>query len=73
MNKKEYVFKALKKVIKSSFNENSLIKEIGIDSLDLMEIIIESEVDLGISILDGDLKELKRVKDIVNLLEKYLK
>jgi acyl carrier protein len=44
----------------------SVITELGIDSLSMMQIVGEMETELGIMIPDEDLVELVTVGDLVN-------
>lgn len=72
MNKsvKEIVLNELKKYTKKSFDENTLLAELNIDSLDLAEIIIEAEEKFGIEIADEELMKVKTINDIILLIEK---
>lgn len=45
---------------------DSVITELGIDSLSMMQIVGEMETELGIMIPDEDLVELITVGDLVN-------
>ncbi|WGI36392.1 phosphopantetheine-binding protein [Mesomycoplasma lagogenitalium] len=65
----EYVYSKLKKFTKRKFDDNSNVFEIGIDSLDLVEIITESETELNITISDEELLNLKTISDVIKLLE----
>lgn len=50
--------------------ETNLIDDIGADSLDVVELIMELEDRFGISISDEDAAELYTVRRIVEYLEK---
>lgn len=50
----------------------SVITELGIDSLSMMQIVGEMETELGILIPDEDLVELVTVGDLVSKVEKRL-
>lgn len=53
--------------------EASDIKEdLGADSLDTVELIMEAEKEFSISIEDEDAEKVKTVEDVVNLIEKLL-
>ena len=50
----------------------SVITELGIDSLSMMQIVGEMETELGVLIPDEDLVELVTVGDLVAKVEKRL-
>ena len=49
----------------------SIAEDLGIDSLDAVELVMSIEENLGIKIPDEELGNMKYVKDIVACLEKY--
>ena len=53
--------------------ESDIIKDLGADSLDVVELLISLEDDYGISIPDEDIAGVKTVKDIVDRIEKFQK
>ena len=73
MKAKDILFKKLKSLTKESFDEKSDIYNIGIDSLDLVELVTEIEDEYEIQISDEELLQFKLVKDIINALEEKLK
>lgn len=52
--------------------EASLTDDLGIDSLDFVELSMEIESEFGITIEDGELAEVKTVQDIVNFVDNKL-
>ena len=50
--------------------ESDIIKDLGADSLDVVELLISLEDDYGISIPEDDIVNVKTVKDIVDMIEK---
>jgi acyl carrier protein len=50
----------------------SVITELGIDSLSMMQIVGEMETELGVMIPDEDLVELRTVGDLVKKIEQRL-
>ncbi|UWD34123.1 phosphopantetheine-binding protein [Mesomycoplasma molare] len=66
---KDFIFNKLKKITNKKFDENSNIYSIGVDSLDLVEMITDVEEELNISILDEELTKLETIKDVITLLE----
>lgn len=67
------VYEKLSTKTKQKFNEDSDVYKIGIDSLDLIEMITEAEDDLGVQISDEDLESIKKVKDIIAAFKKVIK
>ena len=53
--------------------ESDVVKDLGADSLDVVELLISLEDDYGISIPEDDIVNVKTVKDIVELIEKLNK
>lgn len=45
------------------------IKDLGIDSLDLVDLMLEAEERLGITLNDDDLMNIDTVQDAVSLLD----
>ncbi len=48
---------------------DSAFKDLGIDSLDLVDLVFEMEEELGVEFEDAELMNLKTVQDLVQLLE----
>jgi acyl carrier protein len=64
-----------KEVDKRDFPEltgDSVISDLGIDSLSMMQIVGEMELKLDIMIPDEDLVELVTVKDLLEVVERRL-
>ena len=78
MNSKDLiaVFKQVaKEVDKRDFPEvtgDSVISDLGIDSLSMMQIVGEMELKLDIMIPDEDLVELVTVKDLLAVVERRM-
>ncbi len=54
--------------------DTNLVEELGVDSLDMVDLILAMEQEFGIEIKDEDITpDIKTVRDIVALLGKYLK
>ena len=50
-------------------NINSNLKDAGIDSLEMMELIVQVEEQLNIQLPDDKLLELKTASDLLNLIK----
>ena len=68
MNKEEIIFKELKKYTKTEFAKESYIKELNIDSLDLLMLVTELEKTFKIAISDEELLNLKTIDDIIKVI-----
>lgn len=71
-------FKEIKKSlqdrgVKEEIKLDTKIQDLGIDSLDLMDLIIESEKKYNFRIPDDKLIEIKTVKDLVVIIETLVK
>lgn len=55
---------------KSKITEDSdIIKDIGADSLDIVEFLMDAENDWGITIEEEDVKNLHTIGDVVKYIE----
>jgi len=64
-----------KEVDKRDFQDltgDSIISDLGIDSLSMMQIVGEMELKLDIMIPDEDLVELVTVKDLLKVVERRM-
>ncbi len=52
--------------------ETSFVNDLGADSLDTVELVMEVEETFGISVPDEDATKIQTVKDIVDYIEKRL-
>lgn len=50
--------------------EASFINDLGADSLDLMELIMEMEEQYGVSISDEDLQNIRTIQNVIDFLRK---
>lgn len=53
--------------------ESDIVKDLGADSLDVVELLISLEDEFGVSIPEDDIVNVKTVGDIVAMLEKLEK
>lgn len=50
--------------------EASFIDDLGADSLDLVELIMEMEEKFGVEIADEELEKIRTIKDVIEFLKK---
>ena len=71
------MFEKVRKIIADQLNiaedritlETKLVEDLGIDSLDTLEMLMALEDEYGIQISNEDAQELKTVQDIVKYIE----
>ena len=61
------------KIDVSTLNENDSLTSLGLDYLDLAEVMISIEDQLGIEFTSGEILELKTLKDVLDLIESKTK
>ena len=72
-------FNLIVKLLKDYVSEDvevtreSTLKELQIDSLDLVEIVVSAEEETNVTFEDDELLDLKTVGDVVDLLDKKTK
>lgn len=49
--------------------ESDIIKDLGLDSLDIVDMLMSVEETFGVTIDDGDVAEMKTVADVVSFIE----
>ena len=73
MNIKEEVSKVLaKRVDVSSLKEDDSLSALGLDSLDLVEVMLEIEEVFNIEFDSNEIEEAKTLKDVLDLITKKL-
>ena len=76
MSIRDDVLKLIKSESSIEINEKKMdtnFKEFGVDSLDLMELILKIELKFGITLPDDKLLEVKTVNDLIKLIEQTKK
>ncbi len=53
--------------------EAEIIKDLGADSLDVVDLMMSLEDENGITLPESDVEKVKTVQDVVNMLEKIQK
>ena len=49
--------------------DSEIIKDLGADSLDLVEMLLSLEENFGVTVTDEQTESIKTVKDIVEIIE----
>ncbi|MCI8499711.1 MAG: acyl carrier protein [Clostridia bacterium] len=50
--------------------QSEVVKDLGADSLDVVELLMQLEEEFGITLPDSEMENLKTVQDIVDMMEK---
>lgn len=66
----EIIAKQLDVDIKEVTPEASFLEDLGADSLDVVELIMEMEAEFGIQIPDEDAEKIKTVQDAIDYIKK---
>ena len=69
MINQDKVFNIIKKRTDKKFNNSTEIKLLGLDSLDLVELVMEIEDELNIKIPDEELTNIKTIDDLFKIIE----
>ena len=70
MNTTEVIKKILsEKIDVSNLNENDTLTSLGLDSLDLAEVMIAIEEEIGVEFTSAEILNLKTLKDVLDLIE----
>ena len=62
-----------KRVDVTKLHETDLLQDIGLDSLDLVEVMLEIEDELNIKFTSDEIANLTTLKDVVDLINKKIK
>lgn len=68
---KELIAKKLRIDVDSIEDDSNLVTDLGADSIDLVEMLMEIESTLDISVSDEEAAELKTVRDVVDFIEEH--
>ena len=66
---KELIAKQLNKPVSEVTDEKEVVKDLGADSLDVMEMLMNLEEEFNITVPENDAVNIKTVGDIVKLIE----
>ena len=53
--------------------KSEVVKDLGADSLDVVELMMALEDEYGITLPEGEVENVKTVQDIVDMMEKLAK
>ena len=70
---KEMIANQLSISVEEVSEEKEIVKDLGADSLDIVEMLMTLEEEYNITIPDEETVDIKTVGDIANVLGKYIK
>lgn len=74
MNISEEVIEGLKKIVKNKeVTLNSSIKDLGLDSLDVVDLLMEMEDKYNIEFSNDEMLSFTKVQDIITAIDKKIK
>ncbi len=66
---KKLIAKQLNKAVADVTEDKEIVKDLGADSLDVVEMLMSLEEEFNITVPEEDAVNLKTVGDIINLIE----
>jgi acyl carrier protein len=69
---KDLIAKNLKVDPQTILPSTEMITDLGVNSLDLVELVCEFEMEFGVTVPERDIRKFRKVEDIVGYLEKKL-
>lgn len=67
---KELIAKQLNKPVSEITDEKEVVKDLGADSLDVVEMLMNFEEEFDISVPESEAVKIKTVDDIIKLINK---
>ncbi len=67
---KQLIAEHLNKSVEEITEDKEIVKDLGADSLDIVEMLMALEDEFGVTVSDEDAIKIKTVGDIVNTIEK---
>ncbi|MGL5204688.1 MAG: acyl carrier protein [Metamycoplasmataceae bacterium] len=69
MINQDVILNIIKQRTNKKISPSTNIKELGIDSLDLVEMVMEIEQELDIKISDEELTNIKTIDDLIKIIK----
>lgn len=66
---KQLIAEQLNKAVEEVTEEKEVVKDLGADSLDVVEMLMNFEEEFGITVPEEDAVNIKTVGDIIKLIE----
>lgn len=69
MKYKDEIFKYIKTKTNKNFDENTIIRDLGLDSIDMIEMIADFEEKFNLIIPTDKINGIKTIKDFLNIVD----
>lgn len=69
MKFKDEIFKIIKSKTSKSFDESTNIRELGLDSIDMIEMITDFEESFNIAIPSEKINGIKTIRDLLDVVD----
>ena len=73
MKYRDEIYKIIQSKTNKSFNDNTVIRDLGLDSIDMVEMIADFEDNFYITIPLNKINDVKTIGDLLNVLEEISK
>ena len=73
MKYRDEIYKIIQSKTNKSFNDNTVIRDLGLDSIDMVEMIADFEDNFNITIPSNKINDVKTIGDLLNVLEEISK
>lgn len=73
MKYKDEIYKIIQSKTNKSFNDDTVIRDLGLDSIDMVEMIADFEDNFNITIPSNKINDVKTIGDLLNVLEEISK
>lgn len=73
MKYKDEIYKIIQSKTNKSFDDNTVIRDLGLDSIDMVEMIADFEDNFNITIPSNKINDVKTIGDLLNVLEEISK
>ena len=73
MKYKDEIYKIIQSKTNKSFNDNTVIRDLGLDSIDMVEMIADFEDNFHITIPSNKINDVNTIGDLLNVLEEISK
>lgn len=73
MNIQQIIISEIQKLTKAQVQVDSQIRELKIDSLDLVQLVVDAESKFNISIDDEEITKIEKVSDFIEIVKEKSK
>ena len=70
MKYRDEIFKIIKSKTSKSFDDSTNIRDLGLDSIDMVEMITDFEEQFNINVPSEEINDIKTIKDLLVLIDR---